>query len=56
MRGVLYTGREPLYLTTVIVDGRAGESEITRDAPWPEEQKVVAEELGPYLSKLDARR
>ena len=52
LRGVLYTGAEPLYLTARIEDGRV-ESEVARDQPWPADEKVVAEELGPFLRSLD---
>ena len=52
LRGVLYTGAEPLYLTARIEDGRV-ESEVARDRPWPVDEKVVAEELGPFLHSLD---
>lgn len=51
LRGVLYTGAEPLYLTGRIEDGRV-ESEVARDRPWPADEKVVAEELGPFLRSL----
>jgi sulfide:quinone oxidoreductase len=51
LRGVLYTGAEPLYLTARIEDGRV-ESEVARDRPWPADEKVVAEELGPFLRSL----
>ena len=30
------------------------ESEIFDEPPWPSDEKVVAEELGPYLATLDA--
>ena len=52
LRGVLYTGAEPLYLTARIEDGHV-ESEVARDRPWPADEKVVAEELGPFLRSLD---
>jgi sulfide:quinone oxidoreductase len=52
LRGVLYTGAEPLYLTAEIEDGRV-ESEVSRDRPWPPDEKVAAEELGPFLRSLD---
>jgi sulfide:quinone oxidoreductase len=52
LRGVLYTGREPLYLTARLEDGRVA-SEVSRDRPWREDEKVVAEELGPFLRSLD---
>ena len=52
LRGVLYTGAEPLYLTARIEDGRV-ESEVSRERPWPADEKIVAEELGPFLHSLD---
>jgi sulfide:quinone oxidoreductase len=52
LRGVLYTGAEPLYLTARIEDGHV-ESEVARDRPWPADEKIVAEELGPFLRSLD---
>ena len=51
LRGVLYTGAEPLYLTARIENGRV-ESDVSRDRPWPADEKVVAEELGPFLRSL----
>jgi hypothetical protein len=32
---------------------RGFESEVSDTPPWPEDQKVVAEELGPYLAGID---
>lgn len=52
IRGVLHTGRRPLYLTARIEDGRV-ESEVTTERAWPADEKVVAEELGPFLRSLD---
>jgi sulfide:quinone oxidoreductase len=53
IRGMLLTGREPLYLAAQLVGGRGWHSEVYRsDPPWPADEKVVAEELGPYLSSL----
>jgi sulfide:quinone oxidoreductase len=52
IHGVLYTGAEPLYLTARIEDGHI-ESEVSREAQWPKDEKVVAEELGPFLRSLD---
>jgi sulfide:quinone oxidoreductase len=52
LRGVLYTGAEPLYLTARIEDGHVP-SELARDRPWPADEKVVAEELGPFLRSLN---
>ena len=33
--------------------GRGVESEVSRDRPWPVDEKIVAEELGPLLRTLD---
>jgi sulfide:quinone oxidoreductase len=52
LRGVLYTGADPLYLTARIEDGHV-ESEVSRDRPWPADEKIIAEELGPFLRSLD---
>jgi sulfide:quinone oxidoreductase len=55
IRGMLLTGREPLFLTARLVEGRGVDSEVSREPLWPPDEKVVAEELGPYLAGLDAR-
>lgn len=52
IHGVLYTGAEPLYLTARLEHGRV-DSEISREAVWPKDEKVVAEELGPFLRSLE---
>jgi sulfide:quinone oxidoreductase len=52
IRGVLHTGAAPLYLTARIEDGRM-ESEATTERAWPPDEKVVAEELGPFLRTLE---
>ena len=52
IRGVLYTGTDPLYLTARIEDGRV-ESEVSREPAWLKDEKVVAEELGPFLRSLE---
>ena len=51
IRAVLHTGREPLYITARFEDGRV-ESEVTTERSWPDDEKVVAEELGPFLRAL----
>jgi hypothetical protein len=56
IRGLLLTGAEPLYLTARIVGGQSFESEVSREPQWSPPDKVVAEELGPYLAALDERR
>jgi sulfide:quinone oxidoreductase len=54
IRGMLLTGDRPLYLTAHVVAGLGWRSEVYEQPPWPAEDKVVAEELGPYLANLDA--
>jgi hypothetical protein len=52
VRAVLHTGAEPLYITARIEDGSI-ESEVTTDPAWPADEKVDAEELGPFLRSLE---
>ena len=52
IRAVLHTGREPLYIAARIEDGRV-ESEVTTERREPDDEKVMAEELGPFLRSLD---
>ena len=54
IRGMLLTGERPLYLTARLSDDVGWRSEVFDQPPWPADQKVVAEELGPYLARLDA--
>jgi sulfide:quinone oxidoreductase len=49
IRGMLLTGRKPLYLAADVVEGRGWHSEIYEQPPWPADEKVISEELGPYL-------
>jgi sulfide:quinone oxidoreductase len=55
IRGKLLTGRTPLYLKATLVGGRGFNSEVFDTPPWPVDDKIVAEELGPYLAGLDKR-
>ena len=41
-----------LFLTARIEDGRT-ESEASPEPAWPPDEKVIAEELGPFLRALD---
>jgi sulfide:quinone oxidoreductase len=52
IRGVLHTGAAPLYITARMEDGRM-QSEATHEVAWPPDEKIVAEELGPFLRSLD---
>jgi sulfide:quinone oxidoreductase len=50
IRGKLLTGREPLYLEARLVGGQAFDSRLFEVPPWPSAERVVAAELGPFLS------
>lgn len=51
VRAVLHTGKQPLYITARLEDGQV-ESEVSTERAWPADEKVVAEELGPFLRSL----
>ena len=53
IRGKLLTGREPVYMSAHPIGAESFASEVYDEPPWPSDQKVVAEELGPYLAELD---
>lgn len=50
--GMLLTGDRPLYLVARVIAGLGWRSDVYEQPPWPAEEKVVAEELGPYLADL----
>ena len=52
IRGLLLTPQKPLYLTATITHGLGWNSEIHDHCPWPNDNKLTAEELGPLLAKL----
>jgi sulfide:quinone oxidoreductase len=54
IRGKLLTGSDPVYMSAHPVGADSFESEVFDKPPWPSDDKVVAEELGPYLATLDA--
>ena len=56
IRAKLLTGGAPLYISARLIGPRGFESEVYDTPPWPEDEKVVAEELGPYLAEVDARK
>lgn len=56
IQGTLLTGRETLYLSAHVHEGRGLDSQVDREPPWPIDEKIVAEELGPWLAGLDAER
>jgi hypothetical protein len=51
----VFTGKAPLYISARLVGPKGFQSEVYDKPPWPEDDKIVAEELGPYLAQLDAR-
>jgi sulfide:quinone oxidoreductase len=54
IRGTLLTGERPLYLAARLTTSRGIHSQVFDRPPWPANQKIVAEELGPYLARLDS--
>ena len=54
IRGKLLTGSDPVYMSARPVGAESFESEVFDSPPWPADEKVVAEELGPYLAGLDS--
>jgi len=54
IRSKLLTGRDPVFMSAHPIGAETFESEVFETPPWPADEKVVAEELGPYLSRLDA--
>jgi len=55
IRGMLLTGKQPLYLSARVVGGQGFESEVSDEPLWSPPEKVSAEELGSYLAKLPAQ-
>lgn len=53
IRGMLMGGQDPLYISARLVGASGFESEVHDTPPWPEDEKVVAKELGRYLTRLD---
>ena len=55
IRGKLLTGGEPLYLSARLAGGQGFDAQVFDTPPWPVDDKIVAEELGPYLAGQAAR-
>jgi sulfide:quinone oxidoreductase len=55
IRGKLLTGDKPLYLSARLAGTQGFDSQVSDTPPWPVDDKIVAEELGPYLAALDRR-
>ena len=54
IRGVLYTGEQPLYVSAWLEESRIV-SKVSTERSWPADEKVVAEELGPFLKRLGSQ-
>ncbi|MBS1895187.1 MAG: NAD(P)/FAD-dependent oxidoreductase [Actinobacteria bacterium] len=55
LRGVLWTGHEPLYLQHRLAEDDDGASIVSTDPPWEGgEAKIVARRLTSFLAELDA--
>jgi hypothetical protein len=54
IRGKLLTGSDPVYMSAHPAGANSFESEVFDEPPWPSDEKVVAEELGPYLAMPNA--
>ena len=54
--GKLLTGAKPVYMTAHPLGSESFASEVFDSPPWPSAEKVIAEELGPYLARLDESR
>ncbi len=53
VRGVMLTGRKPLYLSTSYSGGHGFSARITDRATWSPPSKISARYLGPYLDRID---
>jgi sulfide:quinone oxidoreductase len=53
VRGVMLTGRKPLYLSTSYSGGHGFSARITDRATWSPPTKISAKYLGPYLDRID---
>lgn len=49
----LLTGETRVYMSAYLIDGKGWQASIYQEPPWPAGQKVVAEELGPFLGAID---
>jgi len=54
IRAMVLTGDRPIYLSAQLVSGLGWRSRVYDEPPWPPDEKIIAEELGPYLARLEA--
>ncbi len=57
LRGVLWTGAQPLYLSNYLGGGRGETSTATDEAPWNDDEqgKLVGRYLTPFFAEMRAR-
>lgn len=53
VRGVLLTGRKPLFLSACYSGGHGFSAKMTDRATWSPPTKISAKYLGPYLDRID---
>jgi sulfide:quinone oxidoreductase len=53
IHGILLTAGEPRYLTAHITGAHGFSSEISETPSWPDQRKIAAKYLSPYLGQLD---
>jgi sulfide:quinone oxidoreductase len=51
----LLTGAAPLYLSAYVINGQGWRATFHDQPPWPPGEKIIAEELGPYLRDVDTQ-
>jgi sulfide:quinone oxidoreductase len=56
IRGKLLTGSDPVFMSARPLGDDSFGSEVFDKPPWPADEKIVAEELGPYLAGLHPAR
>jgi sulfide:quinone oxidoreductase len=52
--GILLTGRQPLYLKAHVMGGQGFDAQVSQEPLWTPADKVAADELVPYLERLEA--
>jgi sulfide:quinone oxidoreductase len=53
IHGILLTAEKPCYLTAQITGGHGFSSEISETPSWPDQGKIAAKHLSPYLAQMD---
>ena len=53
IRAALITGRTPLYLSANVIAGQGWGTRVYPQPPWPADEMIIADELGPYLKAME---